>query len=59
MKCRSGADNPRKSEATTILTPGEVVLGLLHQLTLRAHAVEHLQEHGAQQFLGRDAGPPA
>ncbi len=27
MKCRSGADNPRKSEATTILTPGEIVIG--------------------------------
>ena len=33
--------------------------GLLHQLALRAHAVEHLDEHGAQQLLGGNAGAPA
>lgn len=44
------ADEPAKQQ---------VVLGLLHELALRAHAVEHLQQHGAQQFLGRDAGTAA
>ncbi len=37
----------------------QVVLHLLHKLAFRAHAVEHLEQHGAQQLLGRDAGPPA
>ena len=37
----------------------EVVLSLLHELALRAHAVEDLKEHGTQQFLGGDAGAPA
>ena len=37
----------------------QVVLDLLHELALRANAVEHLEQHGAQQFFGRDAGPPA
>lgn len=40
-------------------TKQEVVLGLLHELALRANAVEHLQQHGAQELLGRDAGAPA
>ena len=44
------ADEPAKQK---------VVLGLLHQLALRAHAVEHLDEHGAQQFLGGNAGASA
>ena len=33
----------------------QVVLGLLHELALGAHAVKHLQQHGAQQLLGGDA----
>ena len=37
----------------------QVVLDLLHELALRTDAVKHLKQHGAQQFLGRDAGPPA
>ena len=37
----------------------QVVLDLLHELALRTDTVEHLKKHGAQQFLGRDAGPPA
>ena len=37
----------------------KVVLGLLHELALRAHAVEHLDEHGAQQLFGSNAGAPA
>ena len=37
----------------------KVVLGLLHELALRAHAVEHLDEHGAQQLLGGNAGASA
>ena len=44
------ADEPAKQQ---------VVLGLLHELALRAHAVEHLNEHGPQQFLGGNAGTPA
>ena len=35
-----------------------VVLDLLHELAFRTNAVEHLQKHGAQQFLGRDVGQP-
>jgi hypothetical protein len=34
----------------------QVVLGLLNQLSLRAHAVGNLQQYGLQQFLGRYAG---
>ena len=37
----------------------QVVLDLLHQLSLRTHAVEHLQQHRPQQFLWRDARPTA
>ncbi len=37
----------------------QVVLRLLHQLPLGANAVQHLQQHGAQQLLGRDAGSSA
>lgn len=37
----------------------EVVLGLLHELALRANAEEDLQEHRAQQLLRCDAGTPA
>ena len=44
------ADEPAKQQ---------VVLGLLHQLALRAHAVEQLNEHGAQQLLGGNAGASA
>ncbi|MNT01458.1 hypothetical protein D3C72_1359240 [compost metagenome] len=35
----------------------QVVLRLLHELALGANAVEHLQQHGPQQLLRRDAGP--
>ena len=44
------ADEPAKQQ---------VVLGLLHELTLGAHAVKDLQQHGAQQFLGGNAGATA
>ena len=44
------ADEPAKQQ---------VVAGLLHELALGAHAVEDLQQHGAQQLLGRDAGATA
>lgn len=37
----------------------QVVLGLLHELALGADAVKHLQEHGAQELLRRDAGATA
>ena len=37
----------------------QVVLDLLYELAFRTDAVEHLEKHGAQQFLGRDTGPPA
>lgn len=32
---------------------------LLHDLTLRANVVEHLDQHGPQQLLQHDARPPA
>jgi hypothetical protein len=35
----------------------EIVVELLHQLALRAHAVEHLQEQGTQQLFRRDRWP--
>src|SRR6266568_4314711 len=35
----------------------EIVVELLHQLALRAEAVEHLQEQGTQQLLRRDRWP--
>ena len=44
------ADEPAKQQ---------VVLDLLDELPLAAHAVEHLQQHRAHQLLGRDAGAPA
>ncbi len=44
------ADEPAKKQ---------VILNLLHQLPLRADAVEDLDQHGSQQLLGRDARPPA
>ena len=37
----------------------KVVLGLLQELALRADAVEHLQEHGAQKLLSGNAGATA
>ncbi|SPC18372.1 conserved membrane hypothetical protein [Cupriavidus oxalaticus] len=37
----------------------QVVLRLLHELAFGANAVEHLQQHGPQQLLRRDAGPAA
>src|SRR5476649_3085145 len=39
-------------------TKQQVILNLLHQLALGAHAIEHLQQHRAQQLLWRNAGPP-
>jgi hypothetical protein len=36
-----------------------VVLNLLHEHALGAHAVEHLQQHGTQQLLGCNAGTTA
>jgi hypothetical protein len=33
-----------------------VALNLFHEHSLGTHAVEHLQQHGAQQLLGRDVG---
>ena len=42
------ADEPAKQQ---------VVLHLFHQLALRANAVQHLQQHGAQQLLRGNAGP--
>src|SRR5213594_4885896 len=36
----------------------QVVVELLHEEPLAAHAVEHLQEQGPQQVLGRDRRPP-
>ena len=33
-------------------TKQQVVASLFHQLALRAHAVEHLQQHRTQQLLG-------
>src|SRR6266566_1263119 len=35
----------------------EIVVELLHQLALRAEAIEHLQEQGTQQLLRRDRWP--
>ena len=35
----------------------QVVVQLLHQLALRAHRVERLQQQGPQQLLRRDRGP--
>ncbi|MCY1541589.1 hypothetical protein D9M68_772900 [compost metagenome] len=35
----------------------QVVVRLLHELTFGANAVEHLQQHGPQQLLRRDARP--
>ena len=43
------ADKPAKQQ---------VVVQLLHQLALRAHRVEGLQQQGAQQPFRRDRGPP-
>jgi hypothetical protein len=35
----------------------QVVLGLLHQQALGAHAVEDSHHHGSEQLLRRNAGP--
>ena len=37
----------------------QVAMHLIHELAFRTDGVEHLEQHGAQQFLGRNAGPPA
>lgn len=37
----------------------QVVLDLLHQLTFRTDAVQHLKQHGAQQLFRSDAGTAA
>lgn len=34
------------------------LIDLLHQLPLRAHRVEHLQQQRPQHILGSDRGPP-
>src|SRR5208337_1085316 len=40
-------------------TKQEIVIELLHQKSLAAHRVEHLQEQRAQQLFRRDRRPPA
>ena len=37
----------------------EQVLELFHQLALAAHRIEHLQQQGPQQLLGREVKPRA
>lgn len=44
---------------TFVASPSLDQRDLLHQLALRADAVQHLQQYGAQQLFGRDTGAAA